>query len=111
MHTVKIVLTTTNKEVSSLPPEKILIIHQIPCDKNAKAVLISIQTQTKGSHLIVGSLYCPPNKTSDEYTTSMLKVIDQARHSKRDIIWLGSDLKLNDINWNDGTIESNNQVL
>ena len=86
---------------------KSLITHQIPCDKNAEAVLVSIQTQTKGSNLIIGSLYRPPNKTSDEYTTSMLKVIDQACHSKKDIVWLGGDLNLRDINWNNGNIESN----
>ena len=37
----------------------------------------------------------------------MLNVIDQACRSKKDIIWMGGDLNLRDINWTNGTIESN----
>jgi len=80
---------------------KSLITHQIPLDPNspAEAVLVSIKTAHKDSNIIVGSLYRPPSVTSEDYTTAMMGVVSQACRAKRDVVWLGGDLNLPDIDW------------
>jgi hypothetical protein len=83
-----------------------LISHQIPSPTPAEAVLVSIKTQSN-SNLIVGSLYRPPSSTSEVYTASMTKVIEIACRSKKDIVWLGGDLNLPDIDWQTLSIKSN----
>ena len=82
-----------------------LISHQIPTNSNSEAVLISIQTQNKNCNLIVGALYRPPNQTSDEYTNSLTDVMKLACRSPRDVVWLGGDFNLPDINWESMSIE------
>ena len=57
-------------------------------------------------NLVVGVLYRPPSQVSPEYTDSMTRVLDQAYHSKKDVVWLGGDLNLPDINWANSTVTS-----
>ena len=87
---------------------KTLISHQIQTNPDAEAVLVSIQTKNKSSRLIVGSLYRPPSATSQQYTESLLSVVDLACRSAKDVVWLGGDLNLPSINWSTLAVEGNN---
>ena len=83
-----------------------LISHQITTNSDCEAVLVSIQTQSKTSNLIVGALYRPPNQTSEEYTKNLTDVMKLACRSPRDVVWLGGDFNLPDINWETMAVES-----
>ncbi|XP_076438589.1 uncharacterized protein LOC143277598 [Babylonia areolata] len=83
-----------------------LITHQLPSDPSAEAVLVSVHTQIKNSKLIIGSVYRTPSATSEEYTTATNRVIEQACHSQRSVVWLGGDFNLPDIDWKTSNIIS-----
>ena len=85
--------------------KKTLITHQVPADPNAEAVLVSIQTHNRASNLIVGALYRPPSAVSHDHITSMTRVMEQACQSQNDVVWLGGDLNLPDINWKTSSVE------
>ena len=84
--------------------KKSLISHQIPSNPSAEAVLVSVQTNDKSSNLVVGSLYRPPSATSDQETAALLDVFDRACRRKKDVVWLGGDLNLPDIEWDSCSI-------
>jgi hypothetical protein len=75
-----------------------LISHEIPTGSTAEAVLVSMKTTKKTEPLIVGSVYRSLSETSIEQMGEILKTIDSIKTDG--VVWLGGDLNLPDIDWN-----------
>lgn len=80
--------------------KKSLITHQNPANPSSETVIVSVQTNNRSSNLIVGSLYRAPFARSGQETAALLDAFDRACRSKKDVVWLGGDLNLPDIDWN-----------
>ena len=81
---------------------------EIPLDTDSEIVAASIPTTYTAKPIIVCSLYRPTDNNID-YTRDMCNTIkDLHTKFKDNIIWIGGDSNLPDINWKSDTIEGHN---
>ena len=83
-----------------------LIAEEIKTEPNSKIESVYCKISLPNSTpLIIGSLYRPPNSTTEYMTNLCNQLSDIKTKYKNAIIWIMGDFNLPDINWNSYTVE------
>ena len=83
-----------------------LVFEQVPTSDNCEFVAVKITC--KNNSVIVASLY-RPTKNDCEYSVHLASAVENlAKDHPKDVIWIGGDANLPDIDWSTNTISGNN---
>ena len=70
--------------------------------------LVAVKVTCKHNSVIVASLYRPTNNDSD-YTFQLINAKESlVKRHPNDVIWIGGDANLPDINWSSNVVSGNN---
>ena len=83
-----------------------LVYEHVPISDSCE--LVAMKVNCKHNAFIVASLYRPTNNDSD-YTVQLINAIESlVRRHPNEVIWIGVDVNLPDINWSSNAVSGSN---
>ena len=83
-----------------------LVYEHVPTSNSCE--LVAVKVTCKHNSVIVASLYRPTNNDSD-YTVQLIDAIESlVKRHPNEVIWIGGDANLPDINWSSNAVSGNN---